>query len=224
MGSCWSGFLAECQKIRRPIDYFERSRQIRSARYNVRDRGDGIEFDNLLSEDEYEIQTKPRQKVITDEEATFMKQKRYGDLVQKQEIVNMQIDQKLQQHEDDLRKQEEEFYEAKREAARVARQERAKRENRNTARKSDEHIKKLLDESAFVSWLSDDDDEISDHDLDTQDFEEFLAKVRNSNPDGAEAAMSSHPSDSLENDDEAANLAKQSLDALGRWSPAFDDD
>lgn len=39
-----------------------------------------------------------------------------------------------------------------------------------------------------------------------------------------EAAMSSHPSDSLENDDEAAKLAKQSLDALGRWSPAFDDD
>lgn len=55
-----------------------------------------------------------------------------------------------------------EFYEAKREAARVARQERAKRENQNTARKSDEHIKKLLDESAFVSWLSDDDDEISE--------------------------------------------------------------
>ncbi|XP_028415524.1 AP-1 complex-associated regulatory protein-like [Dendronephthya gigantea] len=234
MGSCWSGFLAELQNIRRPLDYIGRSHQARSARYNVRDRGDGIEFDSLLSEDEYEIQTKPRQKVITDEEATFINQKRYGDLAQKQKTVNEQIDRKLQKHEEDLRQQEEEFYAAKREAARVARQEKAKNEKGDRDNKTEENSKRILDDSAFASWLSDEDDEIDDHDLDTQEFEEFLQKVRQTTypggPADTEGGESSKPSsnavfeESLQDDVQATKLAERSLDALDRWSPTFDDD
>lgn len=233
MGNCWSGFLAELQKIRRPLDYIQRSHQARAARYNVRDRGDGIEFDNLLSEDEYEIQTKPRQKVVTDEECTFINQKRYGDLVEKQKSVNAQIDKKLQKHEEDLRQQEEEFYAAKREAARVARQEKEKQEKRSINNKTDENLKKIPDDAAFAAWLSDD-DEIDDHDLDTQEFEEFLQKVRQTTYPGGTTdsadGESSKPSSSaafehsLAGDVEATKLAEQSLDALNRWSPTFDDD
>ena len=233
MGSCWSGFLTELQKIRRPLGYTE-SHQARAARYNVRDRGDGIEFDNLLSEDEYEIETKPRRKVVTDEEATFINQKRYDDLVQKQKSINAQIDRKLQMHEEDLRQQEEEFYAAKREAARVARQEKAKQEKGNNKNKTDENLKQILDDSAFASWLSDEDDEFDDHDLDTQEFEEFLQKVRQTtypggpadSPVGKSSKPSSNPTfeDSLQNDVQATKLAEQSLDALDRWSPTFDDD
>ncbi|CAB4026245.1 AP-1 complex-associated regulatory -like, partial [Paramuricea clavata] len=191
-------------------------------------------FDNLLSEDEYEIQTKPRQKVVTDEEATFINQKRYDDLAQKQKSINAQIDRKLQMHEEDLRQQEEEFYAAKREASRAARQEKTKHEKGSSKNKTDENLKKILDDSAFASWLSDEDDELDDHDLDTQEFEEFLQKVRQTTypggpadfADGESSKSSSNAAfdESLANDVQATKLAEQSLDALDRWSPTFDDD
>ena len=58
---------------------------------------------------------------------------------------------------------DQEFYAAKREAARVARQEKAKQETRNAKQnKTDENLKKILDDSAFASWLSDEDDDLDE--------------------------------------------------------------
>jgi hypothetical protein len=44
----------------------------------------------------------------------------------------------------------------------VARQERAKQEKGSCKNKTDENLKKILDDSAFASWLSDEDDEFDE--------------------------------------------------------------
>lgn len=50
-----------------------------------------------------------------------------------------------------------EFYAAKREAARVARQEKVKQEKKSINNKADEN-QKMPDDAAFAAWLSDDDE------------------------------------------------------------------
>lgn len=63
-------------------------------------------------------------RILTETETQLITQKRFHELVEQQKKLDAEIDAQLSRQEDDLRLEEEAYFEAKREAARVAKQSR----------------------------------------------------------------------------------------------------
>lgn len=106
-------------------------------------------------------------KLVTEREKQLLQSRQYNALVKEQNIVDAEIDSKLQREEEELRREEEAYYEAKQEAARIAALQRAKEEQARLQATS----------NGPKNWTPGDD---SDWEVagGEDDFEKFLAGVK----------------------------------------------
>ncbi|KAI8520949.1 AP-1 complex-associated regulatory protein [Branchiostoma belcheri] len=149
MGSCLGKLFDKKIQVRTSSPYFTSGSRI------------NIEFENLIDEDD----NVDRGRAVTREEIEALKQKRYSDLVQQQRTIDAELEAELQEQEEQLRIEEEAFYAAQREAARIAKQ------------------RKLLDEQQAAAkngpkaWVGGDQDdwEVAGGE---EDFEKFLESVK----------------------------------------------
>lgn len=222
MRGCWGVFSEELRKLRRPAHL--RGRTYRRARYSEKELS--IEFENLIDEEDFN--PRPR-RILTETETELITQKRYNDLVEQQKKVDAEIDAQLSRREEDLRLEEEAYYEAKREAARVAKQARQMEENKASKEKDKRVRRGFLEDSSLSSWLSDDGVSVDSNDLDVEDFDAFLEKVKarslgGSSPFTSPTSTSTNASweDALAQGVEATKIAGKSLDALNGFSSSVD--
>lgn len=152
MGNC----LGRCFGIS------DKRRKFLRTKYSV-ERDVSIEFENLMDDDNNDNEMT---RLVTEREKQFLMSKNYTDIVNQQKLLDAEIDTKLGQEEEEIRAEEEKFYEAKREAARVAKLQRAK--EANAKNKSTKHGK---------SWLGDDENEW-DVAGGEDDFDMFLESVK----------------------------------------------
>lgn len=106
-------------------------------------------------------------RLVTEKEKQLLLTKHYTDIVSQQKIIDAEIDTKLRQEEEKIRAEEEKFYEAKREAARVAKFQKAKEATAKT--------KTSL--RPGKSWLGDDETEWEVAGGE-DDFDMFLESVK----------------------------------------------
>ncbi|XP_064635958.1 AP-1 complex-associated regulatory protein-like isoform X1 [Lineus longissimus] len=156
MGNC----LGRC------FGKFDKRKYLRT-RYNV-ERDFSIEFENLMDDE-----TQPEESVIpiSDRERDLLSTHKFDDLLHEQKRIDVQIDRQLAKQEEELRLEEEAYYEAKREAARVAR-----------LRKAQQNATKAGTQGAIAngpkgSWLGEDEAEW-DVAGGEDDFEMFLESVK----------------------------------------------
>ncbi|XP_060073670.1 AP-1 complex-associated regulatory protein-like isoform X1 [Ylistrum balloti] len=153
MGNC----IGRCFGISR------KKRKYLKTRYSV-ERDISVEFENLMDDDSHADEMS---RLVTEREKQLVASKQYTALLHEQKERDRKIDKQLAQREEELRLEEEKFYEAKREAARTAKLQRAKEaaaRDKNANRKS-------------KSWVGDDEGEweIAGGE---DDFEMFLASVK----------------------------------------------
>ncbi|XP_072051375.1 uncharacterized protein [Amphiura filiformis] len=156
MGNCLGTCFGQTKK---KTNYFVG----RYKDYNV-----AIEFENLIEDENTPSSDNP---VITDTERQYLLNKKFTDLEKDQRVKNAELDAELRRQEENLKIEEEAMHEAKREAARLARQARVQEQ--------DKKKKKKLTANGSVnkpSWLGDDDDwDVAGGE---DDFEMFLDSVK----------------------------------------------
>lgn len=125
-----------------------------------------VEFDNLMDEDLTQIDTHQYGAVMTDQERRLLSERKFHDIVQYQRQIDAEIEKELREQEEQLRMEEEAFYEAKRQAARVGRR-----------LKSQELAAKqaAAKKSIHQTWLGKDAEE---YEIGSEDFQQFLDDVR----------------------------------------------
>lgn len=220
---CWGIFSEELRKLRRPAHL--RGRTYRRARYSEKELS--IEFENLIDEEDFN--PRPR-RILTETETELVSQKRFNELVEQQKKVDAEIDAQLSRREEDLRLEEEAYYEAKREAARVAKQAKQMEENKAAKEKDKRTRRGFLDDSSLSSWLSDDGMSVDSTELDVEDFDAFLERVKarslGSSPFVSPTATVPNGNvpweDALAQGMEATKIAGKSLDALHGFSSSVD--
>lgn len=153
MGNC----LTRC------FGRFDKRRKYLNTRYDV-ERETSIEFENLMDD---EAPRNEMSKLVTEREKQLIQSRQYNALIEEQKIVDTQIDLKLQREEEELRREEEAYYEAKQEAARIAELQRAK----------EKQAKLKTTSNGPKSWTAgeENDWEIAGGE---DDFEKFLAGVK----------------------------------------------
>lgn len=124
-----------------------------------------VEFDHLMDDECQDGEASQYGTLLTDQERRMISEGRFSDLTQYQRRLDAEIDAKLVEQEDQLRRDEEAYYEAKREATRVA----AK------LRVDDQAKRDALAAAADNNWVSADEWEIANGE---DDFEQFLENVR----------------------------------------------
>lgn len=223
MKGCWGIFSEEFRKLRRPAHI--RGRTYRRARYSEKELS--IEFENLIDEEDFN--PCPR-RILTETETELISQKRFNDLVQQQKKLDAEIDAQLSRQEDDLRLEEEAYYEAKREAARVAKQARQMEEMKAAREKENRTRRGFLDDSSLSCLLSDDTVSVDSTELDVEDFDAFLEKVKARSLGNSPFASPTTTvpngtapwEDALAQGMEATKIAGKSLDALQGFSSSVD--
>lgn len=147
---------------------------------------DDDDFENLMDE---ESSRSEMTRLLTDRERHLLNGKQFETLLVEQNGIDAEIDAKLANQEQELEREEEAFYEAKREAARIAR---LNKEKEDQAKNNPAHNR---------SWANEDEWEIAGGD---DDFEIFLAnvkarslatrsQVRNGSGDGHSSSSSNAP-------------------------------
>ncbi|KAJ7382249.1 Regulatory protein, partial [Desmophyllum pertusum] len=171
---------------------------------------------------------RPR-RILTETETELITQKRFNDLVEQQKKVDAEIDAQLSRQEDDLRLEEEAYFEAKREAARVAKQAKQMEESKMNKEKEKRTRRGFLEDSSLSSWLSDDGMSVDSTELDVEDFDAFLEKVKArslaspfASPTATVPNGNAAWEDALAQGVEATKIAGKSLDALHGFSPSVD--
>lgn len=132
------------------------------TRYSV-ERDVSVEFENLMDDDNNDGETT---RLVTEKEKQLLLTKQYTDIVNHQKVIDAEIDIKLRQQEEEIRAEEENFYEAKREAARVAKLQKAR-----------EATAKAKTSRRGKSWLGDDEAEWEVAGGE-DDFDMFLESVK----------------------------------------------
>ncbi|XP_050394400.1 AP-1 complex-associated regulatory protein isoform X1 [Patella vulgata] len=142
---------------------FDKRRKYLRTRYDV-ERDYSVEFENLMDED---TQSYDANRPLTDHEKAILSKRQYDIIVHEQKRIDAELDSKLAQQEEELKEEEEAFIEAKREAARIAKQQKAK----------EQAARKNATTHGAKSWLGDNDEEweIAGGE---DDFEIFLASVK----------------------------------------------
>ncbi|KAK3586118.1 hypothetical protein CHS0354_033241 [Potamilus streckersoni] len=142
----------------------EEMRKYLSTKYDV-ERESSIEFENLMDDNNVQDEMS---KLVSEREKQLLSSKQYQTLVQEQTQKDAELHAQLRLQEEELRREEEAYYEAKREATRIAKLHKAKEENAKT-------------HNATVngprSWLGDDETEWEVAGGE-DDFEMFLESVR----------------------------------------------
>lgn len=152
MGNC----LARCcGKLDRRRNYFK-SR-------DSTDQFQSIEFENLMDDDTPQDEMS---RLLTDREVQLLKSRQFDVIVHEQKRIDQELEIKLSHQEEELKREEEAYFEAKREAAYIAKLQRAKEK---TAIKN-------ASINGSRSWLGDDEEwEVAGGE---DDFEIFLANVK----------------------------------------------
>eukprot|EP00794_Sanderia_malayensis_P011993 gene11992-13231_t len=213
---CFGNIFGSIKGVRR------RGRTYRRARYNEREYS--IEFENLIEEDDF---VPTRKFAVSDEERELLNKGKYDALIGHQSRTNAEIEAELTKQEEDLRLEEEAYYQAKEEAAKVSTQSKLRQTEKATAQS-----KRAFDSEEFTTWLSQENLEITSPELDVEDFDTFLEKVKArslsaKNTKVAEVAnVSSQLSleATLNQGLEATQLADNALNALSPIDNDDDDD
>ncbi|GFO02338.1 Ap-1 complex-associated regulatory protein-like isoform x1 [Plakobranchus ocellatus] len=171
--------------IHRCFGVVDRRRRYLRSKYE-QEQDFSIEFENLMDE---ESNRDEMTRLLTERERHLLNGKQFDALVSEQARLDIEVDQKLANQEQELEREEEAFYEAKREAARIAR---LNKEKEKQAKNNPAHNK---------SWANEDEWEIAGGE---DDFEVFLAnvkarslatrsQVRNGSGDGHSSSSSNAP-------------------------------
>ncbi|XP_070186958.1 AP-1 complex-associated regulatory protein-like isoform X1 [Littorina saxatilis] len=132
------------------------------TRYST-ERDQSIEFENLMDDEDNNDEMS---RLLTDHERQLLKSRKFDAIVHEQNRIDKEIDEQLAQQEEELKRDEESFFEAKREASRIAKLQRAK----------EKAAKKNATINGSRSWLGDDEEwEVAGGE---DDFEIFLANVK----------------------------------------------
>lgn len=190
-----------------------RARRYRRARYNEREYS--IEFENLIEDDDFQPS---RRFMVSEEEKDVVSKGRYDALIDQQKRTDAAIEEQLRKQEDDLRLEEEAYYQAKREAAKVSTQSKTKQTEKATAQN-----KRIFDSEEFTSWLSQENLEITSPELDVEDFDTFLEKVKARSLSAKNMKLTEDQSETgqadweatLNQGLEATKIADDALSALG---------
>lgn len=141
------------------------NRKYLRTRYNV-EREISVEFDNLMDEDLTQIETHQYGSVMTDQERRLLSERKFQDIVKYQRQLDTEIEKELREHEEQLKVEEESFYEAKRAAARVAKR------LKNQEFASNQAAAKSTGQQ---TWTGKD---AEDYEIGSEDFHRFLNDVR----------------------------------------------
>ncbi|CAH1794175.1 unnamed protein product [Owenia fusiformis] len=153
MGNCCAKCLGKLDK-----------RKYLRTRYNV-ERTLSIEFENLMDEEGGPQDENPRP--VNERERLLLSERQYDTIVHEQLRIDAEIEQKLNEQEEAIRYEEEAYYEAKREASRIAK---IRRDEENKI-----NANNLQNQSN--SWLGDQEEEWEVAGGE-DDFEMFLESVR----------------------------------------------
>ncbi|XP_076446783.1 AP-1 complex-associated regulatory protein-like isoform X2 [Babylonia areolata] len=139
-----------------------RRRKYLKTRYHV-EGNQSIEFETLMDE---ESPHDEMSRLLTDREKQLLKSRQFDVIVHEQTEIDKELDHQLAEREEELKREEEAYIEAKREAARIAKLHRAK----------EKAAKKNATANGSRSWLGDDEEwEVAGGE---DDFELFLANVK----------------------------------------------
>lgn len=161
--SCWPS-------LTRGFTSSKESRRYRSsgrAKYNEREYT--IEFENLIEEEDFYT---PKEHAVSEVEREFINKGKYGDLFHHQRDLMRKEEEILLEKEENARLEDEAYIQAKKEASRVARQAMKRGEKSKFPNLSN------FDSVEFSKWLSEENIDITSPELDIEDFESFLEKVR----------------------------------------------
>eukprot|EP00795_Rhopilema_esculentum_P008223 gene8223-14160_t len=160
--------------------------------------------------------------VVSEEERQLVANGRYDVLIEHQKRTDAAIEEELRRQEEDLRLEEEAYTQAKNEAAKVSTQSTTKK-----AEKATVQSQRAFDSDEFTSWLSQENLEVNSPELDVEDFDSFLEKVKARSLAGSAKATdettekSAIWEDTMNQGLEATKIAGNALSAL---SPVDDDD
>ncbi len=159
------------------VKFRNRAKYIKT-RYKI-EKDFTIEFDNLMDDEEVPHEgASVTRNVVEAHERSLLLNKQYDILVREQKKIDIEIDAKLNEHEDQIAEEEEAFYAAKREAARIAK---AQREQEKQAKaKQNSGLPNSGASSEEPPWVDGD----SDWDVagGEDDFDKFLDSVKARSP------------------------------------------
>ncbi|XP_047145042.1 uncharacterized protein LOC105848289 isoform X1 [Hydra vulgaris] len=155
------------------IQSFLKKGQSRSyVRNKYNEKEFNVEFESLLDEDhkleEKEFNT-PSQNIITDVEKDLLLKRKFNELLNHQNELNVQQEEQLKQKEENARLEDEAFIQAKMEASR--------RSKEKPFDKSRLPNMKSLNSVQFAKWLSEENIDVTSPDFDLEDFDDFLEKA-----------------------------------------------
>lgn len=161
---CFTGLLLglKGRSLRRSSRHYSR------AKYNEHEYT--IEFENLVEEEDFFT---PPEHAVSKAERDLLETGRYNGLVDLNKKMNAMSDEQLHKEEEDLRLEDEAYYQAKREASKVARQAIQKQA---TAKKN--FNMRTFDSFEFSKWLSQEKIDVTSPEVDMEDFDSFLEKVK----------------------------------------------
>ncbi|XP_057308715.1 uncharacterized protein LOC130647022 [Hydractinia symbiolongicarpus] len=162
---CWSALLKSFEGERR-----HGGRSYRRAKYNEREYS--IEFENLIEEEDFYA---PPDHAVSQIERDLLSKGKYDEFLQHQSKIDMERDAMLQKKEEDARLEDEAYIQAKKEASRVSRQSLNKKQPFDKSKISNA---RTLDSVEFSKWLSEEKIDITSPELDVEDFDAFLEKVK----------------------------------------------
>ncbi|KAK0056576.1 AP-1 complex-associated regulatory protein [Biomphalaria pfeifferi] len=153
MGNCFRKCFGIVDKRRR----YKQSMYTAEHEFSIENYYMDDGFENLMTEEP------PRDEMtglLTDHERHLLRNKQFSVLAHEQRRVDAELEEKLAQDEKEIEREEEAYYEAKREAARIAQ---LNKDKENAAKNSSK------------AWVNNDDWEIAGGE---DDFEVFLANVK----------------------------------------------
>jgi len=136
------------------------------ARYNEQEYT--IEFENLIEEEDF---YQPSQRIVSDVEKDLLKKGKFNELLAHQEMIGRQQEEMLEQQEEDARLEDEAYIEAKREAARASKSKKPLDKNALMKLRMNNSVE-------FSKWLAEEQIDVTSPNLDVEDFDAFLEKVK----------------------------------------------
>lgn len=133
MGNCW----AYCVGLfRREANRLQRGGGSKYFRSSTIGEHYTIEFENLVESDEGGESPQPCPRPISEDEIKHLQDHRYSAISEKQLKIDQKLQEELEAQEEQLRQEEEDRNEAQRQAARSARERRAKEQQQSLVQKT----------------------------------------------------------------------------------------
>ena len=201
---CWTGLIRSIPgsgSLRRS------HRQYRRAKYNEKEYS--IEFENLIEEHDFYA---PPTHAVNNTERDILSNGKYNELVVQDRKMAQLSEEELRRQEENLRLEDEAYYQAKREAAKVARQNVKKQQHNSQKVPSSTEVQ-------FSDWLTQDKVGVTSPVLDVEDFDSFLEKVKSKSLQSSVKVHDTSEKFWDQTFDESLHAAKIADDALNALQP-----